>query len=213
MMPASSTQHRFDFFNAVICTMYSLLQVSPGKSPEDTVGNRCVNDGANLHIIRHAIMRSAAACDGDLRQRRLIWSGAAYRLAVAALPPLAYVASSLGYELDRVVQELDNQSHQAQKSIQPVHRQFTSSQGRRRCRLAGLTPLAYRYYSRSDTIIQTYVRIVEMASFFSGIRTCRISCPYVAYKKPGKTSLGTWRPLRKESRLLYPTSQHNRKAA
>lgn len=105
------------------------------------------------------IMRPAAACDWSPRQRRLIWVGAAYRLAVAALlPPLTYVASSLGYELDRVVQELDNQGHQAQESMQPVHRQFTSSQGRRRYRLTGLTPLTYRYYSRLEAILQTYVR-------------------------------------------------------
>lgn len=116
---------------------------------------------------RRAIMRSAAACDGDLRQRRLIWVGAAYRLAAAALLPLlTYVASSLGYELDRVVQERDNQGHQAQKSIQPVHRQFTSSQGRRRCRLTGLTPLTYLYYSWSDSIIQTYVRFLLIPILF-----------------------------------------------
>lgn len=72
--------------------------------------------GASSHNgINHATMRSAAACDGDLRQRRLIWVGAAYRLAVAALlPPLTYVASNLGYELDRVVRVLDGQSYQAQ---------------------------------------------------------------------------------------------------
>ena len=110
------------------------------------------------------ILRPAAACDWSPRQRRLIWVGAAYRLAVAALlPPLTYVALSLGYELDRVVQELDNQGYQTQESIQPVHRQFTSSQGRRRCRLTGLTPLTYRYYSRLEAILQTCVRYCSRA--------------------------------------------------
>lgn len=104
-------------------------------------------------------MRPAAACDWCPRQRRLIWVGAAYRLATAApLPPLTYVASSLGYELDCLVQELDNQGYQSQESVQPVHRQITSLHRRRRCRLAGLTPLTYLNYSRSDGISQTYVR-------------------------------------------------------
>lgn len=156
--------------------------------------------------IGSATMKPAAACDCNSRQHRLIWVGAAYRLAVAALlPPLTYVASSLGYELDRFVQELDDQGHQTQKSIQPVHRQLTSSQRRRRCRLAGLTPLTYRYYSSSSTIIQTYVRILNAESIFSAIRACRISCWRVAYKKAGENVPGTWRPLRKENHLLYIT--------
>lgn len=65
-------------------------------------------------------MKLAVAIDWSSRQQRLIWLGAAYRLAVAALlPPLAHAASSLGYELDRVVQELDNQSYQTQ-TLHPV---------------------------------------------------------------------------------------------
>lgn len=89
-------------------------------------------------------MRPTVACDWSPRQHRLIWVGAAYRLAVAALlPPLTYVASSLGYELDCFVQKLESQSHQAQESIQPVHRQFTSLRERWHFRLAGLTPLTF----------------------------------------------------------------------
>lgn len=66
-------------------------------------------------IAAHATMRPAAACDGDLRQCRLIWVGAAYRLAVAALLPLlTYASSSLEYELNCLVQKLDDQSRQAQ---------------------------------------------------------------------------------------------------
>lgn len=111
---------------------------------------------------RMVIMRPAAACDGDLRQRRLIWCGAAYRLSAAApVPPLTCVASSLGYELDCLVQEFDNQGHQSQESVQPVHRQITSPHRRRRCRLAGLTPLTYQDYSSSDYVLQTYVRILS----------------------------------------------------
>lgn len=67
--------------------------------------------------IEHATVKSVAACDGDLRQHRLIWVGAAYRLAAAALlPPLTYVASSLGYKLDCFVQKLDDENRQAQTS-------------------------------------------------------------------------------------------------
>lgn len=133
------------------------------------------------------IMRPAAACDWSPRQRRLIWVGAAYRLAVVALlPSLTYVASSLGYELDRVVQELDNQGYQTQESIQPVHRQFTSSQGRRRCRLTGLTPLTYRHYSRLEAILQTYVRYCSRAqpSFEHRPPASRCLTPYT--KMPEK---------------------------
>lgn len=166
----------------------------------------CEAEASSHNGIGSATMKPAAACDCNPRQHRLIWVGAAYRLAVAALlPPLTYVASSLGYELDRFVQELDDQGHQTQKSIQPVHRQLTSSQRRRRCRLAGLTPLTYRYYSSSSTIIQTYVRILNAESIFSAIRACRISCWRVAYKKAGENVPGTWRPLRKENHLLYIT--------
>lgn len=132
-------------------------------------------------------MAQMVICDEGPRQRRLIWVGAAYRLAmVALLPSLTYVASSLGYELDRVVQELDNQGYQAQESIQPVHRQFTSSQGRRRCRLTGLTPLTYRHYSRLEAILQTYVRYCSRAqpSFEHRPPASRCLTPYT--KMPEK---------------------------
>lgn len=77
------------------------------KSCEVTASSR---DG-----ITHATMRPAAACDGDLRQCRLIWVGAACRLAVAALlPPLTYATSSLGCETNCPIQKLDDQSRQAQ---------------------------------------------------------------------------------------------------
>lgn len=138
-------------------------------------------------IAAHATIRQAAACDWSPRQRRLIWVGAAYRLAVAALlPPLTYVALSLGYELDCLVQELDNQGYQTQESIQPVHGQFTSSQGRQRCRLTGLTPLTYQYYSRLDAIIQTYVRYCSRAqpSFEHRPPASRCLTPYT--KMPEK---------------------------
>ena len=66
-------------------------------------------------IVAHATMRLVAACDGDLRQRRLIWVGAAHRLAVVALlSPLTYAASSLGCEPSCLAQALDDQSRQTQ---------------------------------------------------------------------------------------------------
>ena len=164
--------------------------------------------------INHATMRSAAACDGDLRQRRLIWVGAAYRLAVAALlPPLTYVASSLGYELDRIVQELDNQGYQAQESIQPVHRQFTSFRGRRRCRLAGLTPLTYLHYSWSDSIIQTYVRFLLMRITFRQ-HGLIVSCDCLPHTKMPRENprLAEALPVGKTTLIVSLTSPH-RKAA
>lgn len=154
--------------------------------------------------LESVIIRPAAACDWTPRQRRLIWVGAAYRLAVAALlPPLTYVASSLGYELDCLVQELDNQGYQAQESIQPVHRQFTSSQGRQRCRLTGLTPLTYRYYSRLDPIIQTYVRYCSrtQSTFEHRLPAPRSLTPYTKMpenairQKCGKASSNTSRKV------------------
>lgn len=183
-----------------------ILSISNFAGLDRLMMKTCEAEASSHNGIGSATMKPAAACDCNPRQHRLIWVGAAYRLAVAALlPPLTYVASSLGYELDRFVQELDDQGHQTQKSIQPVHRQLTSSQRRRRCRLAGLTPLTYRYYSSSSTIIQTYVRILNAESIFSAIRACRISCWRVAYKKAGENVPGTWRPLRKENHLLYIT--------
>ena len=80
-----------------------------------------------------------AAYNNNPGQRHLIWCGAAYRLAtVAPVPLLTYVAPSLGYELDGLVQKLDNQGHQSQKSVQPIHRQTTSPHKRRGYRLAEL---------------------------------------------------------------------------
>lgn len=77
------------------------------KSCEVTASSR---DG-----ITHATMRQAAACDGDLRQHRLIWVGAAYRLAVVALlPPLTYAFTSLECTLNCLVQKLDDENRQAQ---------------------------------------------------------------------------------------------------
>lgn len=62
-----------------------------------------------------ATIEAAAACDGDLRQRRLIWVGAAYRLAVVALlPPLTYASMSLECALNCLVQKLDIENHQTQ---------------------------------------------------------------------------------------------------
>lgn len=76
-------------------------------------------DTSSHNEIGSTTMKPTAACDWNLRQRRLIWMGAAYRLAVTAPPLLTYVILSLGYELDRVVQELDNQSYQTQ-TLHPV---------------------------------------------------------------------------------------------
>lgn len=160
------------------------------------------------------IIRSAAACDGDLRQRRLIWVGAVYRLAVTALlPPLTYVASSLGYEPDCFIHELDGQSYQTQESIQPVHRQFTSPRERRRCRLAGLTPLTYLYYSCSCCIIQTCVRIVLLRISLLQPRFIT-PCDYVPLAELPRESPWLTKALPAEKTVLVmPSVNHNRKAA
>ena len=160
------------------------------------------------------IIRPAAACDCNPRQHRLIWVGAAYRLAGAALlPPLTYVASSLGYELDCLVHELDGQSYQTQESIQPVHRQFTSLRKRRRCRLAGLTPLTYLYYNYSCSLIQTYVRIVLLRILLLQPRLTA-SCDYVPLAELPR---GNPRPTKAlpagKTVLVMPSTNHNRKAA
>ena len=146
------------------------------------------------------IIRPAAACDGDLRQRRLIWSGAAYRLVVAALPPLTYVASSLGYENDCLIRKLDGQGYQAQKSVQPVHRQFTSLRERRRCRFAGLTPLTFPHYSCSEVIYQTYVRVVAT---LHQQESSTVTAPQNKTKMPGDT------PRRRDSPPCVERSNHS----
>lgn len=70
----------------------------------------------NFITSEYAKLFPSAACGWNPRQRRLIWAGAAYRLAAATLlSPLAHTASSLGYELDRVLQELDTKLMQRNK--------------------------------------------------------------------------------------------------
>ena len=105
------------------------------------------------------IIKPAAACDCNPRQRRYISVGAAYRLAAAFRPMLANEALSLGYEIDCFVQELNDERRQTQETVQPIHRQITSSQGRRRCRPAGLIPLTCLYFTSLKLQQQTYVRI------------------------------------------------------
>lgn len=66
-------------------------------------------------LFNRDVVTPAAGRDGDLRQRRLIWVGTAYRLAMAALlAPLTYAVSSLGYEFDCLVQKLDGENRRVQ---------------------------------------------------------------------------------------------------
>ena len=107
------------------------------------------------------IIRPAAACESCLRQHRFDLGGVAYRLATATpAPPLTNVAPNRGYEYHHFIQKLESQEPQTQNSVQPIHRQITSLQRRRRCRFAGLTPLTLLHYSCSEAIYQTYVRVL-----------------------------------------------------
>lgn len=123
---------------------------------------QCFQNASSISSVKQAIMKSAAACDWNPRQHRYDLLGAASRLATAALlPPLAHEALSLGYELDCFVQEPESREAQTQKLTQPIHRQFTSLHRRRRCRLAGLTPLTWHYFTSIYLQYQTFVRMFD----------------------------------------------------
>lgn len=215
MIIAASKQHRIDLPNITMLAICVFLQTHLNRRSENSADNRgTYTEDRPSTAFWCATMRPAAACDWCPRQHRLIWVGAAYRLAVAALlPPLTYVASSLGYELDCLIHELDGQSYQAQKSIQPVHRQFTSLRERRRCRLAGLTPLTYLYYKCSCSIIQTYVRFLLIRIFLLEpklITSCNSVPPA---ELPRESPRPTKAPLFEKTVPVMPSTNHNRKVA
>lgn len=109
-----------------------------------------------------ATMKPAAVCYCYPRQHRYDLLGAASRLATAALlPPLTHEALSLGYELDCFIQEPESREAQAQKLTQPIHRQSTPLQKKRCCRLAGLIPLTWHYFTSLCLQYQTFVRMFD----------------------------------------------------
>lgn len=109
-----------------------------------------------------ATMKSAAARDCYPRQHRYDLLGAASCLATAALlPTLAHGPSSLEYELDCFIQEPESREARTQKLTQPIHRQFTSLQRRRCCRLAGLISLTCHYFTSLCLQYQTFVRMLD----------------------------------------------------
>lgn len=131
------------------------------------------------------IIRPAAACESCLRQHRFDLGGVAYRLATATpAPPLTNVAPNRGYEYRHFIQKLESQEPQTQNSVQPIHRQITSLQRRRRCRFAGLTPLTFHHYSCSEAIYQTYVRVVAT---MHQQESSTVTAPQNKTKMPGKT--------------------------
>lgn len=202
MMLAASAEHRFDCLDVIMFTMHRLLQGPPDKRPGSPVGNRCVNDRANLAIVRYAIMRPAAACESCLRQHRFDLGGVAYRLATATpAPPLTNVAPNRGYEYHHFIQKLESQEPQTQNSVQPIHRQITSLQRRRRCRFAGLTPLTFHHYSCSEAIYQTYVRVVAT---MHQQESSTVTAPQNKTKMPGKTPAVGGPPCG-EDHLIYTT--------
>lgn len=120
------------------------------------------SEAPSISTIKPAIMKPAAVCDWNPRQHRYDLLGAANRLATAALlPTLAHGTLSLGYELDCFIQEPESRGAQAQKLTQPIRRQFTSLHGRRRCRLAGVTPLTCLHSICLCPAYQTYVRMFD----------------------------------------------------
>lgn len=109
-----------------------------------------------------ATMKPAAVCYCYPRQHRYDLLGAASRLATAALlPTLAHGTLSLGYELDCFIQEPESREAQAQKLTQPIHRQSTPLQRKRCCRLAGLIPLTWHYFTSLCLQYQTFVRMFD----------------------------------------------------
>lgn len=109
-----------------------------------------------------ATMKPAAVCYCYPRQHRYDLLGAASRLATAALlPPLTHEALSLGYELDCFIQEPESREAQAQKLTQPIHRQSTLLHRKRCCRLAGLIPLTWHYFTSLCLQYQTFVRMFD----------------------------------------------------
>lgn len=148
------------------------------------------------------IMRPAAACESCLRQHRFDLGGVAYRLATATpAPPLTNVAPNRGYEYHHFIQKLESQEPQTQNSVQPIHRQITSLQRRRRCRFAGLTPLTFHHYSCSEAIYQTYVRVVAT---MHQQESSTVTAPQNKTKMPGKTPAVGGPPCG-EDHLIYTT--------
>lgn len=118
-------------------------------------------------------MRTSILCynetSGCLRlesQAAPLWSnGVVCRLAAAAsLPLLTCVALSRGQDLEGFLRQLGKRRCQLQKHQQQVHRQITSLRRRRRCRLAGLTPLAYVYSTGIQAKIQTHVLVLDCSN-------------------------------------------------
>lgn len=99
--------------NIVCQNEYQIIALQGFLAAKDLV-NRSgrTNKISSFSAPEHTTTTTTVTYDHNLRRRRLIWMGAAYRLAVVPLPPLTYVTSNPGYELD-------NQDYQTQK-LQPV---------------------------------------------------------------------------------------------
>lgn len=139
-----------DLYNCVVCC----------KDNISGINNNIYFFYKVYETVQHfsAITKSAAACDWYPRQRRFGVGGVVRRLAAAAsLPLLTCVALSRGQDLGGFLRQLGKRRCQPKKHQQQVHRQITSLRRRRRCQLAGLTPLAYVNSPNPDARIQTYV--------------------------------------------------------
>ena len=109
---------------------------------------------------KSAIIRPADACDFRRRQCRFFGLVAAYRLAAAAISPLATnVVASREQKPNHRVNKRDDGCRKPQNQLDYVHRRITSLLGRRHCLLAGPTPLTCSNYMILSTQYQTFVRI------------------------------------------------------
>ena len=184
-----TTTHPIKSLPACFCLMNDLRLGErcsiPSKAKAKPI--RKISDMQFDHVrtLDHGIMRPAAACESCLRQHRFDLEGVAYRLATATpAPPLTNVAPNRGYEYHHFIQKLESQEPQTQNSVQPIHRQITSLQRRRRCRFAGLTPLTFHHYSCSEAIYQTYVRVVAT---MHQQESSTVTAPQNKTKMPGET--------------------------
>lgn len=108
------------------------------------------------NAVSRATIRSADACEWFHRQRRLR-VGITERLAPVILLLFTGVAPNGQQEPDYRTRQPDDRDRQLQDQDCKLHRQITSFRKRRRCRVAGLTPLTFPYFRVKRSKIQTNV--------------------------------------------------------
>ena len=151
------------------------------------------------NAVSRATIRSTDACEWFHRQRRLR-VGITERLAPVILLLFTGVAPNGQQEPDYRTRQPDDRDRQLQDQDCKLHRQITSFRKRRRCRVAGLTPLTLPYFRVKRSKIQT--NVLYIASDVHAVLPC----------VPGVSRTSTGAPSCARMRLTSPTTEY-RKAA